>query len=90
MKEHLEFNGKHLVDISVGDAILYPGAIIESLGAIDVAGLKDAPVKGAWSRKYLAKVSYGLFRQDLTVRFSTTRRKRSRTHSASLSRDHQS
>merc|ERR1712147_239628 len=55
VKEHLEFNGKHIVELSVGDAILYPGAIVETLGSLDVTGLKVAPVKGAWSRKYLAK-----------------------------------
>ena len=58
VKEHLEYNGEHSIEISVGDAILYPGSVIESIGSIEVSGLKDAPIKGTWSRKYMAKVSF--------------------------------
>ena len=74
VKEHLEYNGEHSIEISIGDAILYPGSVIESMGSVEVSGLKDAPIKGTWSRKYMAKVSLFFFENEenlVLVRRST-------------------
>ena len=61
VKEHLEYNGEYYMELSVGDVLFHPGMAIHTLGSIKVSGLKDAPIKGAWSAKYTQKVSETLF-----------------------------
>ena len=87
VKEHLEYNGEYFMELSVGDVLFHPGMAIHQLGTIKVSGLKDAPIKGAWSSKYTQKVSDAFFALSL-IFFSSKLNPKSRTPSASQNPDH--